>query len=107
MKIDFNNIKEQDIEGFKGGTGSYHVKMFDYENTKIMLGTLKKGDSIGLHTHENNAEIIYVLSGIGTCIYDGEEITLYSGDAHLCPEGHSHTLINKEAIDLVFFAVVK
>ena len=56
--------------------------------------TLEPGASIGLHTHQGNSEIIYILSGTGKVLYDGAYETLVPGACHYCPEGHEHSLIN-------------
>lgn len=37
---------------------------------------------------------------------DGAELRIEAGQAHYCPEGHEHSLINDTESDLVFFAVV-
>ena len=71
-----------------------------------MRGLLAPGSSIGLHTHEGNSEMIYILSGTGKVLYDGEYEPLAPGDCHYCPMGHAHSLINDSNGDLVFFAVV-
>lgn len=106
MKIEFKKMEEKELAGFKGGEKIFRPKMFDDGSAKIMYGTLEPGASIGLHRHEGNSEIIYVLEGVGTMLYDGEEELLYPGDAHYCPEGHIHSFINKGTENLVFFAVV-
>lgn len=106
MIIDFNKIETTVNNNFKGGEKYYKAKIFSDDNNKIMHGVLEKGCSIGLHTHETNSEIIYVLSGVGKMLYDGSEEILNKGDCHYCPMGHSHSLINENDDDLVFFAVV-
>ena len=106
MKIEFKKMEEKELANFKGGEKVFRPKKFDDGSAKIMYGTLEPGASIGLHRHEGNSEIIYVLAGVGTMLYDGEEELLYPGDAHYCPEGHIHSFINKGTEDLVFFAVV-
>ena len=82
------------------------MRIYNDELGKIMRGRLIPGASIGLHTHETNSEIIYVLEGQGKVLYDGEYETLSAGSCHYCPKGHAHSLINDSAADLVFFAVV-
>lgn len=106
MKILFDQMEEKVLKNFKGGEGEFHPKMYTDDNTKIMLGRLTPGSSIGLHTHEGNSEIIYILSGAGKVLYDGAYETLAAGDCHYCPEGHAHSLINDGLDDLRFFAVV-
>lgn len=106
MKIEFDGITETRMPEFKGGEGVFIVKMHMDKLTKIMKGRLEPGSSIGMHKHETNSEIIYILSGTGRMIFDDWEEELNPGDCHYCPKGHSHSLINSGSEDLVFFAVV-
>ena len=106
MLIDFNAMEEQVIPHFLGGEGTFRPRMRVDENGKIMRAALEPGSSIGLHTHETSSEIIYILSGTGKVLYDGEYIPLKAGDCHYCPKGHAHSLMNDGGEDLAFFAVV-
>ena len=106
MIIDFSKMNESVLKNYKGGEKEFRAKMFDTDGGKIMLSRLVKGASIGCHTHENNCEIIYILSGSGKALYDGAEERVSEGMCHFCPEGHSHSLINDGEEDLVFFAAV-
>ena len=67
MLIDFNTMEEKELEHFKGGEKSFHAKMFTDDSNKIMRGRLEPGASIGLHTHEGNNEIVFILEGTGKC----------------------------------------
>lgn len=106
MKIDFKQIEETIVPNFKGGEGRYIMKHYTDDKVKIMFGRLEPGCSIGLHTHEGNSEIMYILSGVATYIYEGEEEVVLPGEAHYNPMGKQHTLMNKGTDDLTFFAVV-
>ena len=107
MKINFENMETQVLPQFKGGEGDFLVKMFTDGAGKIMRGTLAPGSSIGYHKHEDNCEIIYILSGTGKCLYESGEEALTAGDCHYCPMGKSHSLINNGVENLEFFAIVK
>lgn len=106
MKIDFRQIAETIVPNFKGGEGRYIMKHYTDDKVKIMYGRLEPGCSIGLHTHEGNSEIMYILSGVATYIYEGEEEVVLPGEVHYNPMGKQHTLMNKGTDDLTFFAVV-
>lgn len=106
MKLDFNEIEEVALSEFKGGKKRMLARMYTDELTKIMRGTLEPGASIGMHTHETNSEMIYILSGNGKVLYDNGEESLSAGDCHYCPKGHAHSLMNDGEENLVFFAVV-
>lgn len=106
MILDFNEMEYEVIPNFKGGEKETAAKMnFDGMN-RIMKGKLIPGASIGLHTHESNSEIVYILEGKGKVIYDDGEERLVAGMCHYCPKGHTHSLINDSDSDLLFFAVV-
>ena len=104
--IDFVAMEEKIIPNFKGGEGSFAVKMFADDANRILHGRLVPGSSIGMPCHDTSSEIIYILSGVGTAILEGKEETLTAGQCHYCPKGGTHTLMNKGTEDLIFFAVV-
>ena len=106
MKINFDEVENIVYPNFKDGEGEWHMKAVTDGQHKCLLGMLPPGSSIGLHTHETNSEMIYVLEGEGCMILDGQEEILRADMCHYCPKGHSHTFINKSDKDLIFFAVV-
>lgn len=106
MILDFNKMAETITPRFKGGEKEMVIKAYADEKNRIMLNRLIPGATVGLHTHEGSSEVIYILEGSGKVLYDGEELRIMEGQAHYCPEGHAHSLINDTERDLVFFAVV-
>jgi len=106
MNIDFNKLEKTTIQHFKDGDGSVTASMHVDKSGKIMISCIHPHSSIGVHTHETNYEICYVLSGNGKAIFDGVEEPLTPGICHYCPKGHSHMLINTGTEDLVLYAVV-
>ena len=107
MIIDFDKIPEVHIDGFKGGKGRLDTRNYDDGKATIMYSTLRPGASSGLHVHEGNCEIVFVISGIATFHYDDHVEECRAGQCHYCPEGHSHYMENLTDHDLVYFAVVK
>lgn len=106
MNIKFDQTEETILPNFRGGEKEFSVRTFNDGLNKILYGKLIPGASIGLHMHETNSEIIYVLSGAGKMQTDGEWETLSAGLCNYCPKGHSHSMVNDGDEDLVFFAVV-
>ena len=96
MKIDFKQIEETIVPNFKGGEGRYIMKHYTDDKVKIMYGRLEPGCS----------EIMYILSGVATYVYEGQEEVVLPGEVHYNPMGKQHTLMNKGSEDLTFFAVV-
>ncbi len=106
MKIDFNLIDEVAIEGFKGGQGTLLTRNYVDDRCKIMRSVLKPGASSGLHAHEGNCEVVYIIKGTATFHYDGVTETVGEGQAHYCPMNHSHYMENLTDADLLYLAIV-
>lgn len=106
MILDFKDLPATHLSHFKGGEGDLVANMYADAKIKIMHGHLEPGASIGYHRHEENSEVIFLLSGRGVVRYDDTEETLLPGQVHYCPMGHSHALENRADVPLEFFAVV-
>lgn len=106
MIIDFDNISPSSVFGFKGGHGELLTRNYADENCKIMRHILRPGASTGLHAHEGNCEIIFILSGTATVHYDSTVEVVKAGQVHYCPIGHSHYMENLTAEDVVYFGIV-
>lgn len=106
MLIDFSSIPVKILKNMRGGDKEAAMRIYDDGLCKIISGKLIPGASIGLHTHENDSETIYILSGTGKVLCDGEYETVSAGACHYCPMGHNHSLINDSEEDLCFFAIV-
>jgi len=106
MVIKFDEAGWTPEEHFKGGEGTIFMKVTNDGLNKILLIKIPSGCSIGLHKHEGNSEIIYILEGEGKTWQDGVLVPVSAGMAAYCPEGETHQMINDFDRDLVFFAVI-
>ena len=106
MKLNFDEFEKKAIPNFKGGEGVAQAKMHVDDMGKIVLLTLPVGVTVGIHTHEDSAEIIRFLSGTGIMIDDGAELPITPGMCHYCPKGHSHGIINNGTEPLTMWAVI-
>lgn len=98
-----------EVKAMRGGNGScivekaeelmMHCKMY----ARI---TVLPNSSIGMHVHENDEEMVYVISGKGTAYINGEYIQVKSGDSHFAKQGNQHSLINDGIENLVILAVI-
>ena len=113
MIIDFSKMDVTVLLNFKGGEKEFAANMFFDGTNRIFKGILVPGATIGMHTHDDSCEVIFILSGHGTIVEKepGAEAETMSpvapGDCLYCPKGHSHSLQNtSQEGDLVFYAVV-
>ena len=90
MILDLQHISETPIHNFKGGDGMVYTRMYSDDLNRIMLARITPGSSIGMHTHETNSEIVYVLSGTARIMMDDGEEIVHAGQTHYCPKGHRH-----------------
>ena len=106
MKIDFNSMEDTVLHEFNCGNGDVIAKMYFDGKNRIMRATLKKGCSIGMHTHVKNFEVLYVISGTAKVTMNGEVLIIEKGNTHFCPRGNTHMLEQYGDEDLVILAVV-
>lgn len=113
MIIRFDKMDTTILPKFKGGDKEFAANMFFDGTNRIFKGRLIPGSSIGMHTHDDSCEVIFILAGSGTIIEkasDDSEATCSSvtaGDCLYCPKGQAHSLRNtSEEGDLLFYAVV-
>ena len=107
MIIRPDDIKNSVIDHFKGGEKHLEAKMFfDGTNRILTHARLIPGASIGMHTHDDSCEVIFILEGCGSIIEEDTNKAVQAGDCLYCPKGGSHSLVNDSDADLVFCAVV-
>lgn len=107
MIFDFDSMPTQRKAHVQGGEKELISQAFEQPGKiRIMRGTLEPGATIGAHTHVTNLEVYYILSGRGTVLYDGVPEPIRAGQAHYCPQGHSHSLLNDSGEPLCFLAVI-
>lgn len=70
------------------------------------LMTLKPGCSIGEHTHHNETEYYYILSGTGFVVEKDGVKRVGKGDVVITGDGESHSIENDGTEDLSFVAVI-
>lgn len=106
MKIDFENVVEERLECFKGGTGVAVLKIFKTDDLTVLKGYLEPHSSIGYHRHDDSNETIYVFGGNGKVIDGDTEYPVTGGSCSFCPKGGSHSLVNTSDVPLFFMGVV-
>lgn len=107
MLIRQEDIEISHLENFKGGDKHLEARMFfDGTNRILTRARLIPGASIGMHTHIDSCEVIFILEGCGSILEEGTKKAVQAGDCLYCPKGGSHSLINDSESDLVFCAVV-
>ena len=112
MIIRFDEIEQSVMPNFKGGEKALKANMFFDGTNRMFKGSLEPGASIGVHTHDDSCEVIFITGGKGSIFEktpEGNESTtdITAGDCLYCPKGHTHSLMNSsEEGDLTFLAVV-
>ena len=106
MIIDFEKITEAHLEGFKGGKGKLDTRNYVDDKVKIMYSTLRPGASTGLHTHEGNCEVIFIVSGTATFHYDNGVEEWREGQVDDSTRGYRHCMEHHTDHADVYFAIV-
>lgn len=106
MIIDFKNIETLVHQNFRGGEKEVSLQVVEEGKFKLLQGMLIPGATIGLHSHDINAEIIYVIKGNATLFTGKDYLPLTEGMAHICQNGRTHSLQNLSNENVQFFAVI-
>lgn len=106
MRIDTGEIEETAIDRFHGGEGTVYARMYFDGTNRILVARLPPGSSMGMHSHDDNQEVMHFLSGTGRIVCDGVEESVSVGVSHLCPMGSSHSIENTGDVDLIVFCSV-
>lgn len=107
MKIDFTKANEIVVPNFRGGEGDFHIRCLGDALCKISMMRIQPGTFNGMHTHETDSEILYIVRGTATIKNsDGSEDVLSAGEVTYCPKGTGHSVINSGAEELVLFSVL-
>lgn len=99
-------------EHMRGGNGSVEILHWlerdEYNGKARLLAkiTLHEGCSIGLHQHNNEEEIFYIISGTGSFDDNGVQKAVKAGDVTVTGDGQSHSIANTGKDDLVIAAVI-
>jgi mannose-6-phosphate isomerase-like protein (cupin superfamily) len=95
--------------GYHGGEGSFSRRTF-FDNIKESVFnytrdiTIPVGTIIGIHSHENDEELFFFISGTGTVTVNDKKRKVGPGTLVLISQGHSHGIANDGETDLRFFA---
>lgn len=102
-----NVMRTEDLDHCHDGIGAIHwTCVLDDKDPGgrvvnfIHDDILPPSTSIGVHTHENDQEYYYIVSGNGVMTLDGKEHDVAAGDITVVFPGGSHGLANRSATDL-------
>ena len=70
------------------------------EHTQIVVMSIPAGGEIGEETHKDNDQVLYLVSGEGKAILNGEGKPVGKDDVVLVKAGTRHNFINTGAEDL-------
>ena len=105
LKVDVHNE-------FRGGKGSITFEHFMDQQMANGAGRLfaktiiPPGSSVGLHKHEGDSEVYFILDGKALVNDNGTEVELGPGDVNFCRDGESHGIENIGTSDLEYIAII-
>ncbi len=70
------------------------------EHTQVVIMSILPGEEIGEEVHEKEDQVLYLISGSGECVLEGERQSYNTGDLVLVRAGTKHNFINTGSVDL-------
>jgi mannose-6-phosphate isomerase-like protein (cupin superfamily) len=81
--------------------------IFNTSRLNVTHVRIHPGDTVPAHTHEDEDQVYFVVTGDGYVELDAERTTVGAGSSVLIPLGTEHAITNtgSEPLDYVFFVV--
>jgi mannose-6-phosphate isomerase-like protein (cupin superfamily) len=81
--------------------------IFETPRLNVTHVSIRPGETVPAHTHQDEDQVYYVVSGSGFVELAGERTTVSAGSTVLIPLGTEHLITNtsSERLDYVFFVV--
>ena len=81
--------------------------IFETARLNVTHVRIHPGDTVPAHTHHDEDQVYYVVSGAGFVVLDGERTEVSTGSSVLIPMGTEHEITNTgtDVLDYVFFVV--
>ena len=84
--------------------GSWHV-IDEGDGYKVKRIHVDPGQRLSYQTHEHRSEHWVVISGVATCVLDGETVVVNPGESVDVPTGAAHRITNEHDEELVIIEV--
>lgn len=112
MVINPNSMRTEKVANMRNGSGEVDIvhlveKQSLFGKARLFAKlSIKPGSSIGLHKHENEFEIFYVLSGNGLFNDNGNIVPVQTGDICFTAPGETHSVENTSQQNLELLAII-
>lgn len=106
------DMRQSSVTGLRGGVGElYQEHILEKAETGgrtdlFCVFTIDAGKTIGLHTHDTNAEVYYMLEGELFVEQNGTGHTIKAGDVVFTADGESHSVENRSGKPAKMMAII-
>lgn len=82
-------------------------RVFETSRLNLTHVRIHPGETVPTHTHQDEDQVYFVVTGTGVVVLDGERTDVSAGSSVLIPLGTEHEITNtgSEPLDYVFFCV--
>ncbi len=90
----------KDVKGQAEKNSFFRQVLETGKHTQVVIMSIPPGGEIGMEVHPDTDQVLYLLSGSGKVILNGEEAAYEAGDVVLVNEGTQHNFVNTGTADL-------
>jgi len=98
--IDLDNVANSNFHFRKVLYTTHNAQM------QVVVMTLWPNERIGMEVHPQNTQVVYVQSGEGVAILNGQQWDIYPGMAVVIDAGTQHDIVNTSDVDMLQFTVL-
>lgn len=83
-----------DIEQLTKDNESFREVLFTGEHAQLVVMSIRPGEDIGMETHPDVDQLLFIVDGEGTAVLDGRSFGFEKGSVICVPAGTEHDVIN-------------
>ena len=93
----------KDVKNQAMANTTFRTVLANSKHTQVVIMNVNPGEDIGLETHPNEDQVLYLVSGKGEVLLNGQKSEFSVGDVVLVPAGteHNFTTIGDEPMKII------
>ena len=84
---------------------NFRTVLFTGKKSQLVVMSIPPGGEVGMETHDAVEQTLFILSGKGVAMLDGERKDVRAGDVLVVTPGTEHNVLNTESIPLKIYTI--
>ena len=95
----------EDIQQIALANNNFRHVLYTRVHSQLVVMSLLPGENIGMEAHPLSDQILYILTGSGNAIINGETKPITKHSIVIIPAGAQHDIVNKSGAKMKLFTI--